>query len=877
MNIPTTQTNFASAAWLAFFNIQQTVETSFTWVERLEKINTILLDTLDIKALWLLTISPLPSTACGLIKTPLAGALDAHVQIIDQAPPPIEEWPSDSSVRQVITSQQPYFFQTETNKADVDLGDVLFGTFQAKPTIIVPLLAQNQAMGVLVVASTHLAIDATTEAVMAQLGHLIGGHLHQAIRLERTEERIHTLAIENADLLKSIESRSLESSKINQVSLAINAGHGLTETAKLIYEQFRRLFEFEHLSISLVDELGQNVRVWIFNRYGCNRQADLITTLKNSSLAELLNQSHGRIYKNILLLKKQGTLYADDQLLLQDDIKSKMAVPFKTAKGLYGSLNLGYRSANKYITSELTLLEQLTPQVAMMIEHGRLIDAMEQHTNKLQMLNRLGEMLLSLTELDRIVEITLSMLPRLLPGDVQAVIISSEEGTHLGVAIPYNFNRTQKTIIEIVETFEEVIDKKAIEVTSTKTIAGNMPVSSKWEPQTVLSLPILTRQGTAGLIYIASGEETPLDNDLLRIFSLVVSQVSAVVENANLFRQVEQESARLAAILSSSTDAILVVQRNGRIVLDNPAAWAVLGVDKSQRGKPLTEATSNKILISLFEGAMQGQKPNGEIPLDDGRTLFANLSPVSIGNKGIIGWIATMQDVSYFKELNDLKNDFVNAVSHDLRSPLSSILIATHLMTQTGPANEMQKDLLGTIEKKVKTMSRLIHDLLDVGKIEAGIDIDLKPVMITPIIQDVIFNLMSQAEQKEMKLSGDIAPDLPPMQGNETRLQQVFHNLVGNAIKYTPEHGQVTVKAFLQDNEIRVEIADNGLGIPAADQPHIFEKFYRVRGEHVKSIKGTGLGLAITKGIVEKHNGRIWLESVFGEGSTFIIALPLGN
>jgi hypothetical protein len=114
----------------------------------------------------------------------------------------------------------------------------------------------------------------------------------------------------------------------------------------------------------------------------------------------------------------------------------------------------------------------------------------------------------------------------LLPGDVQAVIISSEEGTHLGVAIPYNFNRTQKTIIEIVETFEEIIDKKAIEVTTTKTIAGNMPVSSKWEPQTVLSLPILTRQGTAGLIYIASGEETPLNNDLLRIFSLVVSHVS---------------------------------------------------------------------------------------------------------------------------------------------------------------------------------------------------------------------------------------------------------------------------------------------------------------------------------------------------------------
>jgi signal transduction histidine kinase len=113
------------------------------------------------------------------------------------------------------------------------------------------------------------------------------------------------------------------------------------------------------------------------------------------------------------------------------------------------------------------------------------------------------------------------------------------------------------------------------------------------------------------------------------------------------------------------------------------------------------------------------------------------------------------------------------------------------------------------------------------------------------------------------------------VQANETRLQQVFHNLVGNAIKYTPEKGRVTIKAFCQDNEIRVQIIDTGLGIPASDQPHVFQKFYRVRGEHVKSIKGTGLGLAITKSIIEKHHGRIWLESIFGRGSTFTTALPI--
>ncbi|HXV44213.1 MAG TPA: ATP-binding protein, partial [Anaerolineae bacterium] len=110
---------------------------------------------------------------------------------------------------------------------------------------------------------------------------------------------------------------------------------------------------------------------------------------------------------------------------------------------------------------------------------------------------------------------------------------------------------------------------------------------------------------------------------------------------------------------------------------------------------------------------------------------------------------------------------------------------------------------------------------------------------------------------------------------NTTRLRQVLNNLVGNAIKYTPNEGQVTVKAFQQDGEIRVQVVDTGMGIPASDQPHIFEKFYRVRGDHVSTIKGTGLGLALAKSIVEKHHGRIWLESVFGEGSTFTVALPI--
>jgi signal transduction histidine kinase len=141
-------------------------------------------------------------------------------------------------------------------------------------------------------------------------------------------------------------------------------------------------------------------------------------------------------------------------------------------------------------------------------------------------------------------------------------------------------------------------------------------------------------------------------------------------------------------------------------------------------------------------------------------------------------------------------------------------------------------------------------------------------------VAEVATSLLPQAQVKSIQLSQDLPDVSPQVLVNPTRIRQVIHNLIANAIKYTPNEGGVRVRVCEQDNETRLQVIDNGVGIPAADQPHIFEKFYRVRGDHVQNIKGTGLGLAITQGIVEKHNGRIWLESVFGEGSTFTVALP---
>lgn len=1024
-----------TAVWQALHRIDNLLGQSLTWGKRLEKINNILIDELEVEAIWLLTLKPLPPTACGSMCTPLTIAPHAQVQVIDQAPPFEDNWPTpDSLLGQVIRDKKPKFIdpaEVTTFKTDSDLGDVFFGTFDAIPAAVVPLIAAEQAVGALIVGNYNLkkvSSPQEEQSLLVYLGEHIGANLQNSHLVEQSRRHTNVLktvnliaqtitssldideviqrtmaginemleveagslllvdeerqelyfkitlrgenkqitsfrlnysegiagwvvahnqpvisnhpqrdkrfttkidqaigfatktvlcvplvvqgqpigalevlnkrsgsfteddqellvsmaaslgiALKNANLYEDVQERARRNEIINQISTAINAGHGLSEIGKFIFEQLSRIILFDHISISLLDDTKHNLQQWLLTEHGSFEYSRSLIPLQNSALEHLIKTNQTHLYPDISKVGQGNSPYPDDRILLEDGIRSKMALPLRTKKSPYGCLNLGRRRAEAYGLVEQRLLEELLPQISVAIEKSRRIDAMEKHNTKLMRLNHFSEMLVSTTDLGLIVDTAISMLPRLLPGDVQGIIVAGEQGAYLGVAVPFDFSQTDKIIQDIQNTFTELNEGQVpTELLYTKHLAGNMPVSADWQPVTILHLPLLTtRIGILGLIYLASGLNETLSDEGWRTFSLIASQISAAVENARLFRQVEQEQARLAAILTSSTDAILVVDSKGRIILDNPAAWSVMGVKKSQRDTLLSESTENQTLIQLFENASQSGERTGEIPLDDGRTFYANLSPVSASGVGVIGFIATMQDVSHFKELNQLKSDFVNSVSHDLRSPLAGILIATHLMPQLGDVNKSQTELLTTIENRVNVMSQLIDDLLDVSKIEAGIDMDLAPQILSPLVEEVVISLIPQAQNKSINLTYQPPSESPLVAANVTRLQQVIHNLVANAIKYTPNGGQVTVKMWPYEDETRIQVIDTGLGIPAADQPHIFEKFYRVKGDHVVRIQGTGLGLAITKGIVEKHQGRIWLESVFGEGSTFTVALPL--
>jgi PAS domain S-box-containing protein len=331
----------------------------------------------------------------------------------------------------------------------------------------------------------------------------------------------------------------------------------------------------------------------------------------------------------------------------------------------------------------------------------------------------------------------------------------------------------------------------------------------------------------------------------------------------------ESERARFEAIFANIQDGVIVVDDEQNVVLLNHAVREAfeIGTDPVG-GRPVLEVITNPDFASLLSRSTDGVLKYHEINLDSGQVLNAQYTPIPR-----IGAAITMQDITYLKELDQMKNDFVHTVSHDLRSPLTALLGYAELIERIGPLNEQQHEFLQRIQTSVQHITTLVNDLLDLGRLEAGFDTRRESVQIGSVLKYTLDTFENQARAKKIALSSDTGSDLPPLRANPIRIRQMLDNLVGNAIKYTPSGGKVDVHAGLMDDQIILRVSDNGPGIPPGEQSRIFDKFFRATNVP-DGVQGSGLGLAIVKSIVESHRGRIWVESNLGQGTSFFVVLP---
>lgn len=235
---------------------------------------------------------------------------------------------------------------------------------------------------------------------------------------------------------------------------------------------------------------------------------------------------------------------------------------------------------------------------------------------------------------------------------------------------------------------------------------------------------------------------------------------------------------------------------------------------------------------------------------------------------------SALAQVAAVQELARLKDEFVSQVSHELRSPLAPISGYAELLAERAETPEDVRRYAGTIQRQAQALERLVDDLLDLARLESGhYRLDRQPVRLNEVLATTTADVGRGAELHPVVV--DVEPGLPAVDADPHRIGQIVRNLVSNAIRYSPEGGEVRVRASREDGLVRISVADRGIGIPADRQERIFEKFYRVDNDLTRKVNGTGLGLAISRELVEAHGGRIWVESSPGRGSTFSFTLPV--
>jgi two-component system phosphate regulon sensor histidine kinase PhoR len=342
------------------------------------------------------------------------------------------------------------------------------------------------------------------------------------------------------------------------------------------------------------------------------------------------------------------------------------------------------------------------------------------------------------------------------------------------------------------------------------------------------------------------------------------------------------EQSRTRTIVNCMADGVMVTNRELEVVLQNPALMRLLSLDF-----PLPQRAVLSDFIedhSVADGLRCIlESPGGESELISrelckGRAHLRALSaPINGPGGDVLGSVTVFHDITIFKELDQMKSNFVYTVSHELRSPLAAVKqqLSVILEGLAGDVPQKQRELLMRAETKIQNLIELINDLLDVAKIESGHTMQQQvPMELSKVLVSTVELMNAKAQQSGVNLILDLPDTLPTIQADPRSMEEVFTNLIANAVNYSPDGGKVIISATSRAGYLEVAVSDTGIGIEEEEIPKIFDKFYRVKHPRTRQVIGTGLGLAIVKGIIDSHRGYVEVESRLGVGTTFKVLLP---
>jgi signal transduction histidine kinase/DNA-binding response OmpR family regulator len=528
-------------------------------------------------------------------------------------------------------------------------------------------------------------------------------------------------------------------------------------------------------------------------------------------------------------------------------------------------LNLG---ADDYVTKPFDRHE-LMARIRTKLRVKETEDVIRRRNRELNLLPEIGRELSARTDISELITVLLHRCVETLGAISGHVLIMNTGGeplkkSYTRLEIEIDFPKLDGFLDEIAE------HRQGLVISDTQKVENWSPGQVNLLHSAVI-VPLHGRKELLGILVLTHEQENYFNMDHLLLLQAIASQAAIAIENAHLYSNAAQEQKRLSAVLQHAAEAILMFDEYGKLSLLNPAGEKLFTDFKANINQPLPAGHGYDALVQMLEDARLSHiAKSGEVVWPDQRTFTALITPIEGG-----GQVAILHDVTRFKDLDKVKNEFIATASHDLKNPITTISGFSTLLAQTGSLNEQQQDFVDRIQYATQTMSELVQNMMALAQIDLDATQKHEPVELGALLADMVNEFTPQAAAREQTLHFNPLSVPARVSGDPLQLKQLFRNLIGNAIKYSPQGGRITLAVRAGIGTIQVDVQDTGYGIPAADLPFIFDRFYRVRSGMNSKIEGNGLGLAIVKSVIEQHDGQVNVQSEVDKGTCFSVSLPL--
>jgi len=549
---------------------------------------------------------------------------------------------------------------------------------------------------------------------------------------------------------------------------------------------------------------------------------------------------------------------------------SAIAMPLMGRTEVLGVIVLTHQDQAHFEEGHLDILQAIASQAAIALENASLYASENKRVSELVALNHLTRQINLFSQSTKLNDQLPSLIRQSLHYPVVALWLMEDYDLKLRSMIGEE-NAPDEELMKLGPE-QAVLTGQPAQLSGN--LDGKAPQGnngSQPQQESVIAVPIIHNQTVTGVLSIHDRKAGAFHESDRVLLETIAMQYEAALQRIQLFESVEQEKMRMDAVLQAAADAIFLVGIDGTLQLVNLAGERLFTDVDTRIGSPLPSGQGYDDLIDFLEEAHLTAKPTqAEINWPDQRTFSVHATPIQNG-----GLVVVLHDITQFKDLERIKNEFIATASHDLKNPISAVMGYSDLLEKAGPLNDQQKEFVTGLDRASAQMYELVLNLLEMARSDLDSNLQLESYSVSKLLEGFVADFQTQAASKGHTMKFESPEEDVHVNVDISRIRQVMQNLIGNAIKYTPDNGRIDIGALSKNGQVWINISDSGLGIPEDDLPHIFDKFYRVQADDRSGIQGNGLGLAIVKAIVEQHGGEVDVVSVVGEGSTFSFSLPL--